>query len=418
MSKLVLTAKIQVMPSKEEGIALRKTLLQYRDACNYVAQYCYQTHCLQQAKIHKVVYRTLRSDYGLMSQFACSVVKTVIARYKTILRTQHEWIMPTFKAPQCDFCWNKDYSLHQDKFSISTNFGRIKVSFTTKGMEKYFDKTKYLFGTAKLVLTKGKFYLHIPVTTSVPDFDANKVCNVVGVDRGINFIATTYDSKGKTTFYSGKDAKQKRAHYKELRKQLQQKQTSSARRRLKAIGQRENRWMNDVNHCIAKALVTSNPQQTLFVLEDLSNVRTATTKVRKKDRYISVSWSYFDLEQKLKYKAMQNNCLVINVDPHHTSQKCPKCGHTERANRDSRNHLFTCKTCSYRSNDDRIGAMNLQQLGINWLATKSEGSIPPPAGVQSITPRCNNTQSMAGEKGRRSKNRTTGSLQAHDFSRG
>ena len=73
------------------------------------------------------------------------------------------------------------------------------------------------------------------------------------------------------------------------------------RRRLKKIGSRENRWMNDVNHCVSKALVTNNPSKTLFVLEDLTGIRGATEKVKRKDRYVSVSWSYYDLEQKLKY---------------------------------------------------------------------------------------------------------------------
>ena len=50
-----------------------------------------------------------------------------------------------------------------------------------------------------------------------------------------------------------------------------------------------------------------------------------------------------------------------------TSQNCPKCGHTEKANRDKRRHLFCCKNCGYKSNDDRIGAMNLYRMGINLL---------------------------------------------------
>ena len=29
---------------------------------------------------------------------------------------------------------------------------------------------------------------------------------------------------------------------------------------------------------------------------------------------------------------------------------------------------FTCKNCGYTSNDDRIGAMNLYRMGINYLA--------------------------------------------------
>ena len=62
-----------------------------------------------------------------------------------------------------------------------------------------------------------------------------------------------------------------------------------------------------------------------------------------------------------------NQSSVIKVDPHYTSQCCPICGHTEKANRNKKIHLFTCKNCGYKSNDDRIGAMNLYRMGINYL---------------------------------------------------
>ena len=126
--------------------------------------------------------------------------------------------------------------------------------------------------------------------------------------------------------------------------------------------------MQDVNHQVSKALVESNPKHTLFVLEDLSGVRSATEKVRRKGRYVSVSWLFYDLEQKIIYKAKQNQSSVIKVDRRYTSQCCPLCGHTEKANRNKKIHLFTCKNCGYKSNDDRIGAMNLYRMGISYLA--------------------------------------------------
>ena len=128
--------------------------------------------------------------------------------------------------------------------------------------------------------------------------------------------------------------------------------------------------MQDVNHCVSKALVESNPEHTLFVLEDLSGVRSATEKVRRKDRYVTVSWAYYDLEQKLKYKAALKQSSVLNVDPHYTSQACPKCGHTEKANRNRKMHIFCCKACQYKSNDDRIGAMNLYRMGYDYLLSE------------------------------------------------
>lgn len=368
MEQITITAKVQIVVSDTDKVLLNKTMSVYRDACNYVSDYVFRTHDLKQFSLNKVLYSALREEFGLKSQMAQSVFKTVIARYKTILENQNEWIRPSFKKPQYDLVWNKDYSLTQNCFSVNTLNGRMKLPYFTEGMSKYFDRSIYRFGTAKLVSKHGKYFLHIPVTYDVEESSISDICNVVGIDRGINFVVATYDSNHTSGFVSGKTIKQKRANYSKLRKELQMRHTPSSRRRLKAVGHRENRWMQDINHQVSKALVESNPKHTLFVLEDLSGIRNATERVKTKDRYVSVSWSFYDLEQKLIYKAKQNQSSVIKADPRYTSQCCPVCGHTEKSNRNKKIHLFTCKNCGYKSNDDRIGAMNLYRMGINYLA--------------------------------------------------
>lgn len=373
MEQITVTAKVQIAASETDKVLLDKTMSAYRNACNYISEYVFHTHDLRQFSLNKALYATLREQFGLKSQMAQSVLKTVIARYRTILKNQGKWIKPSFTKPQYDLVWNRDYSLTENCFSVNTLDGRVKLPYFTKGMSKYFDHEIYKFGTAKLAKKHGKYFLHIPVTYDVEESELSDICNVVGVDRGINFVVATYDSNHKSGFVSGKSIKQKRANYSKLRKELQMRQTPSARRRLKAIGQRENRWMQDVNHQVSKALVESNPKHTLFVLEDLSGIRNATERVKTKDRYVSVSWSFYDLEQKLIYKAKQNQSSVIKVDPRYTSQCCPICGHTEKANRNKKIHLFTCKSCDYKSNDDRIGAMNLYRMGINYLL---DGQVP------------------------------------------
>ena len=368
MEQITITAKIQIVATDADKVLLNKTMSVYCDACNYVSDYVFRTHDLKQFSLNKVLYFTLRERFGLRSQMAQSVFKTVIAKYKTVLENESKWIKPSFKKPQYDLVWNRDYSLTQNRFSVNTLNGRVKLQYFAEGMSKYFDHTIYKFGTAKLVNKHGKYFLHIPVTYDVKESDISDICNVVGIDRGINFVVATYDSKHKSGFVSGKAIKQKRANYSRLRKELQMRHTPSSRRRLKAIGQRENRWMQDINHQVSKALATGNPKHTLFVLEDLTGIRNVTERVKTKDRYVSVSWSFYDLEQKLIYKAKQNQSSVIKVDPRYTSQCCPACGHTEKSNRNKKIHLFTCKNCGYTSNDDRIGAMNLYRMGINYLA--------------------------------------------------
>lgn len=270
----------------------------------------------------------------------------------------------SFKQLEYDLVWNRDYSLNKNLFSVNTLDGRVKFKFEKKAMKRYFDGT-WKFGTAKLVHQSGKWFLHIPMTKEYPELNLADVSNIVGVDLGINFLATTYDSRGQTTFFSGKEVKRKRGQYKALRKQ---KQTSSARSRVKSMGSRENRFVTDVNHQVTKALVERHPKGTCFVLEDLTGVRNATEKVRIKNRYVQVSWAFFQFRQMLEYKAQLNGQRVIVVEPKYTSQTCPKCGHREKANRDKMTHTFCCKDCHYTSNDDRIGAMNLHRKGIETIS--------------------------------------------------
>ncbi len=365
--ELTKTAKLQIYVSDDNKNLLLDSMRTYSDACNYVSHYIYTTKNLSQVSVQKHTYDTCRLVYGLPSQMACNVVRTVIGSYKTNKSNGFEWTECKYNNPQMTLSWNRDYSLNADRLSVGTLHGRIKVDYAKSAMEQYFDKSIFHFGAAKVVYKHGKFFLHVSVSFDANELQNADICNVVGHDRGIRFITTSYDSNGRTIFFNGNQVKQKRAHYKTLRKQLQQIKTPSSRRRLKSIGQQENRWMQDVNHCISKALVEANPKGPLHVIEDLTGIRSATERVRVKDRYVSVSWSFYDLEQKLMYKALEHKQKVIKVNPRYTSQTYPKCGHIESANRDKNKHIFCCRNCGYTSNDDRIGAMNLYRMGIEYL---------------------------------------------------
>ena len=365
--QITVTAKIKINPTKEDMSILKDTQIAYKKACNFVSDEVFETKNLSQAKLHKITYEPLRADFKMRSQMAQSVMKTVIARYKSTQSNGHDWSLIKFKRPEFDLVWNRDYSLVSGLFSVNTLEGRIKVPFKGEGMDKYFDGS-WSFGTAKLVNKYGKFFLHIPMTKEIEEATLENINKIVGVDLGISFVAVSYDSKGKTTFFKGRHIKDKRAQFSKTRKSLQQRKTASSRRRLKAIGNRENRWITDINHQVSKALISKYGANTLFVLEDLTGVRGATEKVNKKDRYISVSWAFYQLRQMLEYKAILGYSKAIAVDPKYTSQTCPKCGHTEKANRNKKKHIFCCKNCGYTSNDDRVAAMNLWRKGIEYIA--------------------------------------------------
>ena len=399
MAEFVKTLKLHIKPEKEDIVALQELTSFYRNGCNFVSKYIFEHEfLLNTIKLQELLYQELRTTCGLKSQMAISCIKTAVARYKGI-RTQLGkkpyryqdaegkwkfipktldwlWRPVLFARPQADLVRNRDYSFVSDgqMLSINTLRGRIRVAFDIpKCFEEYF-KEPWTFGIGKIVSLKNKWYLHISITKETKETDAfsrEEVKHVVGIDRGLRFIETIYDEKGKTTFESGKKILEKKAKFQEVRSQLQAKGTKSAKRALKRISGRENRWMTDVNHQLSKTLVSTYGTDTLFVLEDLTGVSFSEENLnsrKKKQRNQVRSWAFYQLGEFLTYKAEEVGSMVLEVNPAYTSQRCPKCGHIHKENRDHDTHSYTCDCCGYQSNDDRIGAMNLQFLGTLYIS--------------------------------------------------
>ena len=378
------------------GMKFSKTMEQYRLACNYVSEYLFNNNFpLNKNEVQKVIYNTIREKFNLKSQMTISCIRSVIARYKTV-KTQMarrpykyqdqntgEWYREvrdlnwlhkpiSFNRPQVDLQRNRDWSyLSSGQLSINTLDGRVKVEPICRGFNQYLDGT-WKFGLAKLLKSSGKWYLHISATKEVADFNKQTVKHVVGLDRGLRFLATSYDEQGKTAFFDGQAIMRKRAKYQKLRATLQAKGTKSAKRRLKKLSGRENRWISDVNHCLSKTLVQKYGADTLFVLENLNGISFERTDLPKALRNQNRSWAFYQLEQFLTYKAHLNNSEVVEVSAKYTSQRCPKCGVIKKDNRNHEKHEYHCTNCGYRSNDDRIGAMNIQLLGTQYISGQEQ----------------------------------------------
>lgn len=401
MVQITKTMKLLINPDDYQIAELEQVTKRYAEACNFVSQNAFEHRLpFRYMELHKQLYRIVRTEFGLKAQMAISVFKTVCARYNTVqeqlsnkpFRCKDEdgtwksiprtidwlWKPISFRRPQADFVRNRDYAFVVDRktgkhlISINTLNDRVRVSYhVPKCFEQYFDGT-WSFGTGKVVSLKGKWYIHIPMTKEISDeFDVENAKHIVGIDRGLRFLATTYDEKGKTSFIDGKKIMEKRNKFQQVRSELQARGTKSAKRVLKRISGRENRWMSDVNHQISKTLVDRYGSNTLFVVEDLTNVSFDESNLSdrsKQGRKDVRSWAFYQFEQDLIYKARAVGSDVLKVSAAYTSQRCPKCGRILRDNRNHTKHEYHCDCCGYRSNDDRVGAMNIQLLGTLFVS--------------------------------------------------
>ena len=66
-------------------------------------------------------------------------------------------------------------------------------------------------------------------------------------------------------------------------------------------------------------------------------------------------WSFFQLQEFIRYKAERKGIKVIKINPYLTSQTCSKCG--KIGSRSS--GYFVCSHCGYSLNSDLNASQNL-----------------------------------------------------------
>lgn len=188
--------------------------------------------------------------------------------------------------------------------------------------------------------------------------------DIMGIDRGLYHSAVT--SKGRV--YSNNKVRAVQRRYLYNVRTLQAKGTRSAKRRLKAMSGKEQRFSQDANHIVTKSLAQEQ-DTAVFVLEDLSGLHNAR-RGKKMNKWLG-SWSFRQFERVLTYKAEALGKEVAYVDAHYTSQKCSRCGYTHRSNRD--HSRFLCCHCGFRCHADVNAAVNIRNAYI--LSTTPSVSV-------------------------------------------
>ena len=259
--------------------------------------------------------------------------------------------------------------------SITTKEGRIRFPLGI-GEErlKYFEfKNK----SAEIVEYEGEIFINI--VFEVPEKEIEKSDAVLGVDLGLtNLAVITSEGKNgekierKTDFISGL------AYKKRLIQLREEYRNAKSRKSKRLIGRKIKRLNNDIAHKVSKKIVENAVENKAkaIVFEDLKKCRPEKGKKIKKVNYRLSMWMRRKIIEYTTYKAGLNGVPVVTVDPLHTSQRCPRCNHTERKNR--KGILFSCKNCGYSNNADRVGSINIAQryLGV-FVEQKFSTNITP-----------------------------------------
>jgi len=346
--ELTKTVVCKLRTGKGEAEKIRETAMAFRNACNYISEVAFTQKCFNPVALHHITYRTVREEYNLLANLAVRARDRVAKSYKQNKHRQHNFRQLSMDLDKRLFTLFRNGSF---KVSISTLSGRVKPTLDIGEYQR--ELLNNPAKDAKIRFRDGDIYIHITVSSRVPEPEGG---NPVGVDVGemkILVASNGFERKGG-------EIKEKRRRYRKQRQALQSKDTSSAKRKLKRLSGKEERWVNTVLHQVSREFVDSLNEGDRVVLEDLTGIRNGA-KRRKKSRADFHSWAFHKLATMIGYKCAECGIPVEYVSPAYTSQRCPRCGTIDRRNRKSQ-ALFRCINCGFQHNADHIASVNICEL--------------------------------------------------------
>lgn len=213
----------------------------------------------------------------------------------------------------------------------------------------------------------GEEYAYISV--SIPEPEIIEPIAWIGVDRNTTgHIAVVSDPETGKVLKLGKAALHVHQKYKNMRKDLQHKGKYG---KVKQTKDRESRIVRDTNHKVSRKIVdTAKESGKGIKLEDLTGIRNGKNKA-KSFRYAKNSWSFYQLQTMIEYKAKLLGVEVAYVDPAYTSKTCSRCGHIGDRNGKS----FKCPTCGHVDHADSNAGFNIAKRPCIDRSTKERDLV-------------------------------------------
>lgn len=356
-----ITVACKLKVDDEVAKEIDDTLLAFSSACDWINKNT-PPKLTNQTAMQSLVYKDVRTKFGLSANLAIQAVRRVCSNRKTAREKNRS--IKGFSSNSANYD-GRIFSFREKDWTVSIKFlnSRHRLELLIGNYQRHLLKGSNPTSATLVKRKDGTYYIHIQIYQSAPE--PVETDEVLGIDLGRTDIATT--SEGDS--WSGKQITDKRNHYSKMRSVLQRKAmkgTRSSRRRCRKLLQRlsgkEKRFQKWINHNISRLLVNHAATNNFVIaLEDLTGIRERTNKkpTSKKDKRLSNNWAFYQLRQFLTYKCVLEGVKLVFVNPAYTSKTCSHCLHIG----DRNGKRFFCNNCGNKIDSDLNGAINIAAMG-------------------------------------------------------
>ncbi len=291
MLKKTVKSKLQVN-AKEKAILIA-TLEQFALACNSVLEKAKETGKHRAYDLHHECYYKIKEYTGLTSNYVVRALARVAQSFGK-KRPPTKFYPSSLDLDKALFY----YIPINETISMATVEGRLKLRLQLGNFQRHLLQGQNpKAATLSFDSCKKVFYINFVIDVATPEATGE---GTLGVDLGINRIATTSDGERK----SGRKINRTRQRFQRTRSSLQAKGTTGAKRTLKRLRGRQARFTKDVNHHLSKKIVNkAKITNSAIVMEDLKGIRDRSSKKGKRLRKLLGNWSFYQLRMFVEYKA-------------------------------------------------------------------------------------------------------------------
>jgi len=271
---------------------------------------------------------------------------------------------------------SKEYRQQLERKKCSFN---VLIHSGEKSKQNILDRLRigeYKLGVSQILYHKKKWFINITYQfeSEVKPLDPN---SIMGIDLGISNAVYMAFNQGLYRYkIAGGEIEQFRKQIERRRRDLlvQSKYAGEGRSGhgtktkiapIEVLSERAKNFKDTINHKYARYVVDMAVKHHCgtIQMEDLTGIREQNTFL--------ANWPYFDLQEKITYKALEVGINVIKINPEYTSQRCNLCGHIEKENRLNQAD-FKCLACGLKTNADFNAARNIATLDIENIIIMSK----------------------------------------------
>jgi putative transposase len=340
----------------------------FKDMVNHCIRIGLENNCSTMKKLSLLSYHTLKDDQ-IQSYYKLTAISQAagrLAQMKKDIKKGRKVKSPYIRKPYLVSCYGFKINGMLLSFPVSNReFANILLnSHIAKILS---DKT-----------LQPRSFTITPTTLSITvrkDVQEIKTESVIGIDRNLRNI--TISTPQQAIMYRTNKLLSIKENSQFVKASFRRNDRRVKNRFFAKIRARQTRRVNQYLHKITKDIVQrARETRSAIILEDIKGIRKLYRKGNGQGndyRRKLNSWSFYEFQRQIQYKAAWEGIPVLFIDPKRTSKLCPVCRGQLQEDRLYRRKLW-CSKCRRFMDRDVAASLNIAYKG--WARFTHPRGLP------------------------------------------